>query len=256
MTQPGTSTESAAAPGPRPPQDGGPRRILVIMAHPDDVDYGAAGTVARWTAAGDHVAYCVVTDGDAGSEDPDVDRAALAATRRGEQRDAAALVGVKDVEFLGRADGTVQPTLDLRRDLARVIRRARPHLVLTHSPDRDPLHVKASHPDHRAVGAAVLDAVYPDARNPCAFPELLRDEGLAAWAVPEVWVRGGPSTDHYVDVTETFDLKMAAIRAHRSQGGQDPGFADVMRSRLAALARTAGLPDGRLCEAYLRLDTC
>lgn len=231
------------------------RRILVIMAHPDDVDYGAAGTVAHWTAAGYEVGYCVVTDGDAGSEDPDVDRAELAATRRGEQRDAAAVVGVKDVVFLGYRDGSVEAGLGLRRDLARVIRRTRPGLVLTHSPDRDLLHVKASHPDHRAVGSAVLDAVYPDARNPCAFPELLREEGLAAWTVPEVWVRGGPAVDHYVDVTATFDLKMTAIRAHRSQGGQSAEFEDTMRARLAALARDAGLPDGTLCEAYLRIDT-
>lgn len=232
-----------------------PRRVLVVMAHPDDVDYGAAGTVARWTAAGHDVRYCVVTDGDAGAEDPDTDRAALAATRRGEQRDAAAVVGVKDVTFLGYPDGRVETGLALRRDVARVIRRCRPDLVLTHSPDRDLVHVKASHPDHRAVGSAVLDAVYPDARNPCAFPELLHQDGLAAWTVPEVWVRGGPVTNHHVDVTDTFHLKMTAIRAHVSQGGQSAEFEETMRSRLAALARDAGLPDGRLCEAYLRIDT-
>ncbi|MEU6852841.1 PIG-L deacetylase family protein [Actinacidiphila alni] len=232
-----------------------PRRILVIMAHPDDVDYGAAGTVARWTAEGHLVTYCVVTDGDAGSDDPDVDRSWLATTRRAEQRTAAEIVGVREVGFLGYRDGCVEPGLGLRRDLARAIRGARPHLVLTHSPDRDLVHVKASHPDHRAVGSAVLDAVYPDARNPCAFPELIRDEGLAAWTVPEVWVRGGPAIDHHVDVTDTFPLKMAAIRAHRSQGGQSDDFETTMRTRLAALARTAGLPEGRLAETYLRIDT-
>jgi LmbE family N-acetylglucosaminyl deacetylase len=232
-----------------------PRRILVIMAHPDDVDYGAAGTVAGWTAAGHQVTYCIVTDGDAGSEDPEVDRSWLATTRRAEQRTAAGIVGVREVSFLGYRDGRVEPGLGLRRDLARAIRRTRPHLVLTHSPDRDLVHVKASHPDHRAVGTAALDAVYPDARNPCAFPELLRDEGLAAWTVPEVWVRGGPVIDHHVDVTDTFALKMAAIRAHRSQGGQSADFEATMRTRLAALARTAGLPEGRLCETYLRIDT-
>jgi LmbE family N-acetylglucosaminyl deacetylase len=230
-------------------------RILAIMAHPDDVDYGAAGTVAHWTAAEHEVVYCVVTDGDAGSEDPHVDRAALATARRAEQREAARIVGVEQLVFLGYPDGQVEPGLCLRRDLARVIRQFRPDRVLSHSPERNVVRIKASHPDHRAVGAAVLDAVYPDARNPCAFPELLRDEGLAAWTVPEVWLRGGPSGGHYVDVTDTFDRKMAAIRAHRTQGPWEPGFDDSMRSRLQALAQDAGLGAGRLCEVFEVIDT-
>ncbi|MGH4026593.1 MAG: PIG-L deacetylase family protein [Pseudonocardiaceae bacterium] len=230
-------------------------RVLVVMAHPDDVDYGAAGTVARWVRQKRSVTYCVVTDGDAGHTDPAVDRAALAETRRREQREAARLVGVEDVRFLGLPDGLVEPGPALRRDVARIIRQVRPHLVLTHSPDRNHVRIKSSHPDHRAVGAATLDAVYPDARNPCAFPELLLDEGLQAWTVPEVWLRGGPVADRFVDVTDTFDLKMAAIRAHRSQGGAEPGFDEVMRGRLATLAAEAGLPEGRLCEAFQVVDT-
>ncbi|HEV2377855.1 MAG TPA: PIG-L deacetylase family protein [Streptosporangiaceae bacterium] len=229
--------------------------VLVVMAHPDDVDYGAAGTVARWTRMGTRVGYCVVTDGDAGAEDPRVDRAELASRRRAEQRDAARIVGVSDVRFLGYSDGSVSASLGLRRDITRVIRATRPDLVLTHSPERNLTRVKASHPDHRAVGAAVLDAVYPDARNPCSYPEQVISEGLEPWVVPQVWLRGGPTDDHYVDVTATFELKMAAIRAHRSQGGQEAEFSEVMRGRLAVFAERAGLPPGRLCEAFQRVDT-
>lgn len=225
------------------------------MAHPDDVDYGAAGTVAHWMRQGWSVTYCIVTDGDAGHSDPAVDRAELAATRRREQREAAQAVGVEDVRFLGLPDGLVEPGPALRRDITRIIRQVRPHLVLTHSPERNHVRIKSSHPDHRAVGAAALDAVYPDARNPCAFPELQLKEGLGAWTVPEVWLRGGPVADRFVDVTETFEAKMVAIRAHRSQGGAEPGFDEVMRGRLAALAVDAGLPEGRLCEAFQVVDT-
>jgi LmbE family N-acetylglucosaminyl deacetylase len=225
------------------------------MAHPDDVDYGAAGTIAYWVRQEWNVTYCIVTDGDAGHSDPAVDRAELAATRRREQCEAARVVGVTDVRFLGRPDGLVEPGPALRRDITRIIRQVRPHLVLTHSPERNHVRIKSSHPDHRAVGAATLDAVYPDARNPCAFPELQLNEGLAAWTVPEVWLRGGPVADRFVDVTDTFEAKMAAIRAHRSQGGAEPGFDEVMRGRLAALAVDAGLPAGRLCEAFQVVDT-
>jgi LmbE family N-acetylglucosaminyl deacetylase len=230
-------------------------RALVVMAHPDDVDYGAAGTVAHWVRHQWSVTYCIVTDGDAGCEDPAADRTELARTRRQEQWAAARVVGVTDVRFLGRPDGLVEPGPALRRDITRIIRQVRPHLVLTHSPERNHLRIKSSHPDHRAVGAATLDAVYPDARNPGAFPELQLDEGLEAWTVPEVWLRGGPVTDRFVDVTDTFEAKMAAIRAHRSQGGAEPGFDEVMRARLAALALDAGLPHGRLCEAFQVINT-
>ncbi|HEY1618842.1 MAG TPA: PIG-L deacetylase family protein [Streptosporangiaceae bacterium] len=230
-------------------------RILVAMAHPDDVDYGAAGTVALWTRAGVEVVYCVVTDGAAGSEDPLADREALAALRREEQLVAARIAGVARVTFLGYPDGAVQPDLGLRRDLSRVIRTVRPDLVVTHSPERNLVRVKASHPDHRAVGAAVLDAVYPDARNPSAYPELITREGLAAWTVPEVWMRGGPVSDRYVEISETFAVKMAAIRAHRSQGELDPEFDEVMRGRLAAIAQAAGLPAGSIAEAFQMVDS-
>ena len=166
--------------------------VLAIFAHPDDVDFGAAGTVARWTDAGIAVTYCVVTDGDAGGGDEGIPRAEMPALRRAEQVAAADCVGVHDLRFLGYPDGQVQATLELRRDLARVIRQARPDRVLCPSPERNYARAGVSHPDHRAVGNAALDAVYPDARNPFAFPELLADEKLEPWTVREVWIAGSP----------------------------------------------------------------
>jgi LmbE family N-acetylglucosaminyl deacetylase len=229
-------------------------RVLSITAHPDDVDFGVAGTIARWTDAGIEVTYCVVTDGDAGGLDEDFPRSEIPALRRAEQVAAAKCVGVHDVRFLGYPDGLVEATLGLRRDLARVIRQVRPDRVVCPSPERNYARMPASHPDHRAVGSAALDAVYPDARNPFAFPELLADEGLEAWVVPEVWISGGPASAHYVDVTETFPQKIAALQAHVSQVGQRDGLEGFLRERMARLAEQGGLPEGRLAEAFQVID--
>jgi LmbE family N-acetylglucosaminyl deacetylase len=226
------------------------RRILAIAAHPDDLDFGVAGTVAAWTDAGAEVIYCIVTDGDAGGYDESIGRQEMAALRREEQADAAKHVGVTDLRFLGYPDGILEATLGLRKDLARVIRQARPERVVCPSPERNYTRMPPSHPDHRAAGSAALDAVYPDARNPFAFPELRRDEGLDAWVVPEVWIAGGPSPNHYVDVTATFGRKIAALRAHRSQTGHMDGLEEMIRGWLERNARQAGLPDGRLAEAF------
>jgi LmbE family N-acetylglucosaminyl deacetylase len=239
------------------PDDADIARILAITAHPDDVDFGAAGTIARWTDAGIEVVYCVVTDGDAGGQDEGFPRAEMPAVRRAEQIAAAKCVGVYDVRFLGYPDGRVEATLDLRRDLARVIRQVRPDRVVCPSPERNYARMAASHPDHRAVGSAALDAVYPDARNPFAFPELREREGLAPWKVREVWIAGPPSPTRFVDVTATFGRKMAALRAHESQFV--PGQLDELEERIrGALTRAAaldGLPEGRLAESFQVLDT-
>ena len=193
-------------------------RILVIAAHPDDVDFSSAGTVARWTAAGLEVIYCIVTDGDAGGSDPGISRSDMATIRRREQTEAASQVGVHDLRFLGYPDGRVEATLELRRDLARVIRQVRPQRVVCPSPERNYVRLGIGHPDHRAVGSAALDAVYPDARNPFAFPELLADEGLEAWIVPEVWISGGGTPSHYVDVTDTFPQQDRGAQVPREPG--------------------------------------
>jgi LmbE family N-acetylglucosaminyl deacetylase len=230
-------------------------RILSITAHPDDVDFAAAGTVARWTEAGIEVVYCVVTDGDAGGFDEDFPREEMPALRRAEQVAAAKCVGVNDVRFLGYPDGRVEATLDLRRDLARVIRQVRPDRVVCPSPERNYVRLGIGHPDHRAVGSAALDAVYPDARNPFAFPELLSAEGLEAWIVREVWISGTTTPVHYVDVTHTFPRKMAALRAHVSQISDGDGLEDFLRERLAQAGARGGLPEGSLAEGFQVLDT-
>ena len=230
-------------------------RILTITAHPDDIDFGAAGTVAQWTAAGVEVSYCIVTDGDAGGSDRTVSRPDMAALRRVEQTSAAKQVGVHDLRFLGYPDGQVEPTLALRRDLARVIRQVRPDRVLCPSPDRNYARIGASHPDHRAVGSAALDAVYPDARNPFAFPDLLGSEGLEPWTVREVWLSASPAPGHFVDITDTFDRKVAALRAHESQISDPDALAEMLRGWLTRAAAQAGLPEGRLAEAFQVLQT-
>jgi LmbE family N-acetylglucosaminyl deacetylase len=230
-------------------------RVLVITAHPDDVDFGAAGTIAQWTDAGLEVSYCIATNGDAGGSDRSVSRTDMVVIRQAEQTAAAKQVGVHDLHFLGYPDGQVEPGLGLRRDLARVIRLLRPDRVLCQSPERNYLRMGASHPDHRAVGSAALDAVYPDARNPFAFPELLAEEKLEPWTVREVWVAGSPTPTQYVDITETFSRKLAALRCHVSQLPSPDGLEEMLRGWLGRAAVQAGLPEGHLAESFQVLQT-
>ena len=193
--------------------DGGPEgieQVLVVTAHPDDVDFGMAGTVATLTAAGVNVSYCIVTDGDAGGSDRTVSRSDMVALRQKEQRAAAAEVGVTELAFLGYPDGRLTPSLDLRRDISRVIRLLRPQRVFTQSPERSWTRLGASHPDHLATGEATTCAIYPDARNPFAFPELL-EEGLEPHIVPELWLMATERADRAVDITGTFKAKLAAF---------------------------------------------
>jgi LmbE family N-acetylglucosaminyl deacetylase len=226
------------------------QRVLVVTAHPDDADFGAAGTIASWTTSGVDVSYCICTDGDAGGFDPAVDRADIPGIRRAEQQAAAAEVGVSDVRFLGYQDGRLTVTQELRRDISRVIRQVRPQRMLIQSPDRNWSRIPASHPDHLAAGTAAIAAVYPDARNPFAHPELLRDEGLEAWTVSETWLMAHPENDHYVDITDVFDRKLAALRAHVSQTGHMDDLEQRMRGWFSANAVLGGLPEGRLAEAF------
>jgi LmbE family N-acetylglucosaminyl deacetylase len=232
-----------------------PDRVLVVVAHPDDVDFASAGTVATWTAAGVEVAYCIATYGDAGGFD-ETPRDQMPILREREQRAAAAAIGVEDLTFLGYPDGQLYVTHALRRDIARQIRRFRPQLILTSTPVRNFQRVAPSHPDHLAIGEATLAAVYPDARNPFAHPELLAEEGLEAWTVPEVWVSGGAEADHWVDITDVFDRKLAALRAHASQTAHlGEGLEKMLREWNGANAAAAGFPLGHLAEAYQVLPT-
>lgn len=196
------------------------KRALVIVAHPDDIEFGTAGTVAVWTDAGIEVTYCIVTDGSAGSNDPNVGLAALVEQRRREQIEAAACVGVTDVRFLGYQDGTLQPTIELRRDLTRLIRELRPQrvvimdptMVIFHSPQFDYIN----HPDHRAAGEASLYAIFPSAESRPIFPELLA-EGLEPHHVEEVWMSLSEPVNRYVDISAVAERKYASLLCHRSQ---------------------------------------
>ena len=229
-----------------------PTRALVIGAHPDDADFGAGGLVALWTSRGCAVTVVCVTDGDSGGFDPDVPREDVPGLRRDEQRAAAAELGVTDVRFLGRPDGFVVADVDLRRELARLVRELRPEVVVTHAPERNYRFVYLYHPDHLATGAAALAAVYPDARNAFAFPEL----GLEPWTVPAVWQFGGPVDDLAVDVTDVFEAKVRACSAHDSQTPMlDRSMEAELREDLGRTAREHGLPEGRLAESYRVLDT-
>jgi LmbE family N-acetylglucosaminyl deacetylase len=234
------------------PDDDDASRILVITAHPDDVDFGAAGSIATWTAEGREVAYCVVTDGDAGGFDPAVPRSEIPGIRRAEQTAAAKEVGVTDLTFLGYPDGRLEVSIALRRDLSRVIRRFRPHRVVCQSPERNWLRLFASHPDHLAVGEAAICAVYPDARNPFAHPELTEE----AWTVKEVWVMGPSAhSNRWVDITDTIDRKVAALLSHVSQMQDPDAIGERMRGWAMAQAADGGLPEGRLAEAFMVVPT-
>lgn len=228
--------------------------LLAVMAHPDDVDFGAAGTVATLTDAGVRVVYCIVTDGDAGGSDATITRPEMAELRRGEQQAAAAVVGVDDVRFLGYADGRLVESLELRRDISRVIRQVRPDVVICQSPEWHLDRIFASHPDHRAAGSAALAAVYPDARNPFAFPELLA-EGLEPWAVGEVWLTAHPTTTDAIDVTARVERKLAALSCHATQLADPPATMERVRQWLTVTAAAHGLPDGRSAEAFRVVPT-
>jgi LmbE family N-acetylglucosaminyl deacetylase len=174
----------------------------------------------------------------------------MPALRRAEQQAAAAAVGVSDVRFLGYPDGRLELTLGLRCDISRVIRQVRPQRVLTTSPERFWDRIGASHPDHLTTGEATLRAVYPDARNPFAFPELLADEGLEAWTVSEVWLSASPRADHAVDVTHTLDRKLAALRCHVTQVSHNPDIDRLVTEWMGHTAQQFGLPESRLAEAF------
>jgi LmbE family N-acetylglucosaminyl deacetylase len=228
--------------------------VLVVTAHPDDVDFGIAGTIAKWRAQGTEIAYCIVTDGDAGGFDPSIPRSEIPSIRRREQVAAAKTVGVDTVEFLGYHDGSLEVSMQLRHDITAMIRRFKPERVLCQSPIRNFARIGSSHPDHLAAGEAALCAVYPDARNPFTHQDLLAD-GLEAHTVLDVALMAYPDPTHYVDVTDTFDAKIEAISQHASQLPDPSGMREMVRGWLAAGAASAGLPDGRLAEMFFLVKT-
>ena len=200
-----------------------PKRAMVVFAHPDDPDFSIAGTAAVWSNGGAEVVYVLVTNGNSGSHEEGMTKERLAEIRQTEQRAAARVCGVNDVVFLGYDDGTVQPTLALRKDLVRVIRQYKPDVVVC----GDPIaffygNSYINHPDHRAVATATLEAVFPTAAMPLVYPDLLA-EGYAPFRVREVWVTDSSKSDTCVDISHTIQRKIAALREHHSQlEGWDP----------------------------------
>ena len=200
-----------------------PKRAMVIAAHPDDIEFGSAGTAARWVHEGAEVCFVLVTSGDVGIAKPEITRAEATAVREAEQLAAAAVLGVHNVVFLREPDGTVVNTLDLRKRLVREIRRFKPEVVICGDPTV--FFVENSyinHPDHRAVAAAALDAIFPAAGQPHVFEELAA-EGLNAHKVRKVYVEGWGSGDTWINISEVIDRKIEALRKHVSQMGEwDP----------------------------------
>ncbi len=225
-------------------------RILFVTAHPDDLDFGAAGTIAQWTDKGISVSYCVSTNGDQGGVDPSVSRSEMPRIRQQEQRDAGAVVGVSDIHFLNYVDGHLQPTIELRKDIVRVIRKVRPQRMVIQNPERNWERIFSSHPDHMAAGEAAMQAVYPDAGNPFAFEDLLKSEGLEPWTVQEVWVMSPNEVNHYVDITSTIDRKLAAIKSHVSQTAHSEELDGRIREWGTRNAEAQGLPAGSYAETF------
>ena len=225
-------------------------RVLCFTAHPDDIDFGAAGTIAAWTAAGVQVSYCIMTDGDAGGFDP-VDRERIIELRAEEQRHAASLVGVQDIHYLHERDGYLEPTHEVIKRVVELIRRIRPQIVLTMHPERNWDRIQKSHPDHLAAGEAVTRAIYPAVENPFAYPELAQ-AGLEAYKLPWLWLYAGPEEreNHFVDVTEHVESKLGAIHVHVSQHPDVDAMEATVRRGMRDNAGRAGLADGRSAEAF------
>ncbi len=204
-----------------------PASAMVVVAHPDDAEFMVAGTVAKWARRGAEVTYVVITKGDKGSEDPEMTPSRLTAIREAEQRAAGAVLGVRNFEFMGYEDGYLQHTLELRRDITRLIRKYRPEVVMCFDPtSRFISDFYPNHPDHRASGDATVDAVFPSARDRLTFPELLTD-GLQPHKVKQLWLGNAGQPNTWVDIAETLDLKRQALLKHPSQLAEDiAGFAD------------------------------
>lgn len=228
----------------------GPVRVLVIGAHPDDPEFACGGTSARWADEGKEVYYLVCTRGNKGSSDSDMTMDRLIQIREQEQRAAAKVIGACEVNFLDFTDGELAPTLEFREAIVREIRRVRPQIIMTHDPTAVYSVNHINHPDHRAVGTATLDAIYPTARDRLNFPHHER-EGLLAHKVKEVYLWGAATPTVWVDISSTMDRKIEALRCHVSQVGKAENLAERMRERAKHVGEPQGIP---LAEAFFRIE--
>ena len=223
-------------------------QVMVITPHPDDAEFGVAGTVARWVAEGKSVIYVVCTSGDKGSSDPNMKSDELARIREQEQLAATKLLGVREVIFLRYPDQALEDTPDFRKDLVRLIRMYRPEIVVT----ADPYRRYIWHRDHRITGQVTLDAVFPYARDCLAYPDLL-EQGLKPHKVKEVLLWGTEDPNYRSDITDTFDIKVAALRCHQSQIGDN--LSHEMEERLRQRSKElAEGEDSELAEAFHRVE--
>jgi LmbE family N-acetylglucosaminyl deacetylase len=230
-----------------------PNRVLVVLAHPDDPEFYCGGTIARWAASGRDITYCLLTRGDKGADDDSLSTLELAEIREVEQRAAAKTLGVHKVMFLNELDGYVLPTLDLRRDIVRVIRQVKPQVVVTCDPTNFfPSSTYINHADHRAAGQATLDAVYPAARSSLYFPELSQEEGLQPYKVREVYIAGAQHPNITVDITDFFSQLVAALGEHRSQIKDITALEERMRKRM--LDPESPPDDPRYIEKFRRIE--
>jgi len=208
------------------------QKILVVLAHPDDPEFFCGGTLSKWDQEGHNISYCLLTKGDKGINEKFRGSENIQKLRIEEQYKAAKLLGVKQIIFLDNEDGYLTPNLDLRKEVASVIRKLKPDIVVTCDPTN--YYIRDSyinHPDHRAAGQVVIDAVFPAAQNELFFPELLRDEKLEPHHVKEVWISLPKEPNVFIDVTDTWEIKIQALLYHASQIGEKEKFLERMRSR-------------------------
>jgi len=225
-----------------------PAQVLVVAPHPDDAEFGVAGTVARWTREGKDVVYVICTNGDKGTSDVNMKPQELAKIREQEQLAAAKVLGVREVVFLRHPDQGIEDTSEFRKELVRQIRKYRPETVVS----ADPYRKYMWHRDHRITGQVVLDAIFPYARDYHAYPDLIQ-EGLLPHKVREVLLWGSEDPNYRSNITDTFDTKLAALRCHKSQVGNNPvpGLAERLRERAKMMAQGQ---DYELAESFHRVE--
>jgi LmbE family N-acetylglucosaminyl deacetylase len=227
-------------------------RALVVFAHPDDAEFLCGGTVASWAKDGTEIHYVCATDGSAGWNGPDLSRQEVARLREAEMREAADVLGVRSVTFLGFVDGTLEPNLELRRAVTREVRRVRPDIMLTFEPSLWSGRRYVNHPDHRAIGEAVLAVVACDAPTRPQFPELL-EEGLEPHKVTRLWLPTFDGADTYIDISDTIDIKIEALHRHKSQM-DNMGMGDVDQRIREWAADVGRKHEVKYAEAFRTFD--
>lgn len=227
-------------------------KAMVIYAHPDDAEFGCSGTCATWAKQGVEVTYCMVTNGASGSSDPEMTREKLAETRRKEQLAAAEILGITDVIFMGFEDGYLYPDLELRKAVAREIRKVRPDVIISQDPTNRYFAPYINHPDHIAVGEVVFRSINPDASSGLMFPELWKEEGLEPFKPKALFVMSFSEAEVFIDITDVMELKVKALEAHVSQISEWPvgEFIRERNKQIAANAKEKGQAAGEFAESF------